>query len=78
MYQTLPETIKVSHNFGNITVVFEGEDTKNNFTMNGDNAIVDGDKSEIIKWLKPFDGIAVGCGTPQLEQFEIVHIKDGL
>ena len=43
--------------------------------MIGDNAVVRGETEEIVKWLKPFDGVAVGVGSPQMEKFEIKHIK---
>jgi hypothetical protein len=48
-------------------------------TLSGDNAIIEGEENDIVKWLKPFDGVAVGTGrSPQFEQFTIMHIKDEL
>ena len=45
-------------------------------SVKGANAIVEDTVENIIKWLKPFDGIWVGNGVPQLEQFTVMHIKD--
>lgn len=75
--KTIPDTIKVPFNYGEIIVIFPNDDGTNN-EMIGDNAVVSGEKQDIVNWLKPFDGIAVGCGTPQLEEFQIMHIKDDL
>ena len=79
-----PDSIKVSANFGRITVVFPDDDNDTmhcptGHTMTGDNAVIEGDDDEIVKWLKPFDGFAVGVGgSPQFEQFEIRHISKNL
>lgn len=74
---TMPETVKEVYNAGRIQVVFpalvEGNPPDN---MYGDNAIVEAETSDIVKWLKPFDGVAIGDGVPQLEHFTIMHIND--
>jgi hypothetical protein len=54
------------------------EGYKDPLIMFGDNAVVEAETQEIIKWLKPFDGIAVGNGVPQTEQFSIMHIDENL
>ena len=79
--ETLPDTIEILHNFGKIEVVFppleESEEGEEPMIMVGDNAVLEGEMDEFIKWLRPFDGIAVNrTGVPQLEQFTIMHIKD--
>jgi hypothetical protein len=72
----MPDTIKVIHNFGEISVRFEALDPKDQPEYwIGDNAVVEGEKDEVVKWLKPFDGVAIGCGSPQLERFTIRSIK---
>jgi len=73
---TMPETIKITMNFGEIRVIFPSE-KKNERAhyMVGDNAVLLGDAEEFKKWLKPFDGVAVGVGgSPQFERFEIKHV----
>jgi hypothetical protein len=73
----MPETIKIAFNFGQIQVVFP--DPTEKFIEDeliGDSVVVEGDEQEIINWLKQFDGVAIGCGTPQLERFTIMHIDD--
>jgi len=73
----MPDTIKELHNFGRIKVIFPAIDEKEeDMILSGENAIVEGEQEDIINWLKPFDGIPVGDGFPQGEQFTIMHIKD--
>lgn len=74
---TMPETLNIPINFGRISVRFPAIDSKDEpLILHGDNAVVEGDTEEFIKWLKPFDGVAVGVGgSPQFEKFEIKHIK---
>jgi hypothetical protein len=77
---TMPETINVLFNYGRIQVRFpalNGND-KEALMMFGDNAVLEGDADEFVKWLKPFDGIAVGNGVPQMESFSIMHIDENL
>ncbi len=78
----IPDTVKIIHNFGEIQVRFSSlEDENDNYKamyLTGDNAVVEGEQDEIVKWLKPFDGIPVGDGFPQGEHFTIMHIKEEL
>jgi hypothetical protein len=79
----MPDTVKITHNFGEIQVRFASlDDETDNYKamyLTGDNAVVEGDTQEFINWLKPFDGVAIGVGgSPQFEQFEIRHIKEEL
>jgi hypothetical protein len=79
LWKTMPETITVVHNFGFIRVIFPANDPKEEpLIINGDSAVVEGEQDEIVKWLKPFDGVAIGCGSPQLEKFTIMHIDENL
>lgn len=82
MKATMPKELKVVFDAGRIGVVFhkkDSYDTKDiEFDMYGDNMILEGEQETFINWLKEFDGIAVGNGVPQLEQFEIMHIKEEL
>ena len=80
MWRTKPESLEVVFDAGRIEVVFHEKDNPDNieFEMFGRNMILEGDQQDFVDWLKPFDGIAVGNGVPQLEQFSIMHIKDEL
>jgi hypothetical protein len=69
---SMPDDVEIIMDFGQIHVRFS--DTDHRFGLN---CVVEADTQVIIDWLKPFDGIIKGCGAPQLEQFEIVHIADG-
>jgi len=77
---TMPETVKVVFNFGRIQVRFPALNGNENeaLMMFGDNAVVEAETDVMIKWLKPFDGIAIGNGVPQMEKFEIMHIAENL
>ncbi len=68
--QTMPESCKVVHDFGTLTVIFADKTRKT-----GLHCVVEDTEENIIKWLKPFDGFIKGNGSPQLEQFTICHIK---
>jgi len=75
----MPDTITELHNFGYILVRFPSlEEGNEPLILVGENAIVEGEKDEIIKWLKPFDAVPVGNGFPQGENFRMMHIKDGV
>ena len=77
---TMPDSVVVVMDYGRIKVIFPAFDPKEEpMTLNGDNVVIMGDESDIVKWLKPYNNIAVGVGgSPQFEQFEIMHIKDEL
>ena len=66
---TKPESCKIIMDFGQLDVVFD-KDLKS-----GLHCIVQDETKNIINWLKPFDGVVVGNGVPQSEQFQIMHIK---
>jgi hypothetical protein len=73
----MPDTITELHNFGKITVRFPSvEKDDEPLFLVGENAIIEGDQDTIVKWLKSFDGVPVGDGFPQGENFTIMHIKD--
>lgn len=79
MRETMPETVKITFNFGHTMVRFPALDPKEEpFFMAGDSVVLEVDSDVFVKWLKPFDGVAIGCGVPQLENFTIHHIKDEL
>ena len=79
----MPDTIEVLINYGRISVMFPinipatevGEAT---LTMHGDNAVVEGSEEDVINWLKQFNGIPIGSGVPQFEDFSIMHIKNNI
>jgi hypothetical protein len=75
---TLPQSVVILVDFGRIDVRFSALDPKENpMILTGDNVVIEGEQDDIVKWLKPFDAVAVGVGgSPQFEQFEIMHIKD--
>jgi len=74
---TMPDTIKTI--FSTSISIFEldkyGDRTG---IVYGDNAILEGKKSDIINWLKEFDEIWVGNGIPQTEEFHKDSIKNDL
>ena len=80
LWKSIPATMTVVQNFGAIQVIFPAEDPKEEpLIIDGDNTVLDGETDEIIKWLKPFNGFAMGVGgSPQFEKFEIRHIDKNL
>jgi len=70
MRKTMPESLEIIFNAGNIYVCFEDI-----IDMAGDNMILEGEQDDFVNWLKEFDGVPVGDGIPQLERFTIMHIK---
>ena len=70
--KTMPNTVKMVANYGTINVVFEDESIP---LRSGENCILEDEKENIVNWLRPFDEVLVGSGTPQLEEFTIMHIK---
>lgn len=79
MKASMPDTVNVIHNYGHTKVIFPNENGNIENEMVGDNITIEATNEDLIKWLKPFDGIAIGIGgSPQFEQFEIMHIKDEL
>ena len=75
----MPDSVKVLVNYGDIAVIFPATEVgQHTHSMNGDNAVVEATQEDIIKWLSPFDGVAIGNGVPQTEAFTIMHIKKEL
>ena len=73
---TMPKTVKIIQDFGHTHVVFPDENNNIEHSLIGNNAVLEASEADIIAWLKPFDGIAVGTGgSPQMEKFTIMHIK---
>ena len=77
MRATMPATTKIIFEV-NTEIVTYSDKAPNEIgeILEGANAIVEDTKENIIAWLKPFKGVWVGNGVPQLEQFELMHIKD--
>lgn len=83
--EKMPSTIKVIFNAGSIKIIVEGNEDNNlpgfsEYTNNlnicvGENVIIEGEKEEIITWLKPFNALWIGNGIPQLESFTIMHVR---
>jgi len=75
--KTMRESTKIIHDWGDILVVFGKFEGKFE-TKHGKHCVVEDTTENIISWLKPYDSIIKGNGTPMAESFEIVHIKDEL
>lgn len=75
---SLPNSVIITNDFGSIDVRFPALDPKEEpMILTGNNVVIEGEQDDIVKWLKPFDAVAVGTGgSPQFEQFSIMHIKD--
>lgn len=66
----VPKDIEVVMDFGEISI------TTGNGAIHGSHMIVEGSEEAIKDWLRPFDGVWLGVGIPQMQEFEVVHVKD--
>ena len=69
---TRPKSCKIEFDWGQLVVVV-GDDH-----IRGTHCVINGPKEDIIKWLKPFDGVLIGNGNPMMEKFKVSHIKKSL
>ena len=72
-----PSTAKILHDFGQLEVMFGDalNPSPEDFSLKGLHCVVEDSQKNLISWLKQFDGIPIGNGSPFMEQFEIKHIK---
>jgi hypothetical protein len=71
----VPKELEVLQDFGELQVVFDATEENDRMILNGKHMALRGDDEVFVKWLKPFDGIAIGEGSPMCQQFNIHHIK---
>lgn len=69
MMDTKPRTTEIDHEWGELSVVFGDR------TVTGLHCFVSDTQNNLTNWLKPFDGVPVGNGSPMMESFTIMHIK---
>lgn len=74
--KTMPATTKVVFTTPIDMIIHDPDTLKFRGSVQGENAIVEDTKENIIAWLKPFDGVWIGNGVPQMGHFEIMHIRD--
>ncbi len=72
---TMPPTIEIADEWGELTVVFPSTEEDKVKTFMGLHCFVEGPKEEIVKWLFPFDYVILGNGSPLMERFQIAHIE---
>ena len=65
----IPEDVKVIENYGDIRVVSGA------LSIDGEHMVVRGTEGSIKDWLRPFDGVWFGKGSPVWQEFEVGHIK---
>lgn len=69
----IPKNIKIVEDWGDVSIVHNEPD----MYYYGDHMYLEGNKSDFVAWLKPFDGIWLQKGScPMLQEFEVGHIKD--
>lgn len=68
--ETRPQSCKIVMDFGQLLVKFGDTESRT-----GLHCVVEDTQENIVNWLKPFDDFVKGNGTPQTEQFTIVHKK---
>jgi hypothetical protein len=71
--EPVPADIKVVNSWGFVSVQ-TGEGLKGPFVA-GDHMALEGEPEAFQKWLRPFDGVWVGQGSPIMQSFVVKHIK---
>lgn len=69
----IPSNIKVLQDWDTVSIHAEIEG-KQGF-VRGKHMMLSGEAEAFKTWLKPFDGVWVGQGTPQLQQFTVMHVE---
>jgi len=73
---TKPESAKVIMDFGKIEVIFKANNCcDEDMIATGIHCVIEDETENIQNWLRPFDGVIIGDGNPQLQNFSIMHVK---
>ena len=67
--EPIPASVTVKHDWDEICI-----ETQNGHVL-GKHVLVEGTEKDISDWLRPFDGVWVGHGAAQFQQFNLMHIK---
>jgi len=70
--EPIPDTIKIEAEYGPVYVV----DNKGKGLTDGIHVCLSGEKQDFISWLGKYDGVWVGEGSPMLQKFKVMHIKE--
>lgn len=73
--RTKPSTTEIIFDYGRLTAVFNNDI---NNTRTGKHCVVKDTEQNLINWLKPFDEVIIGCGTPMFQSFTITKITEHL
>lgn len=66
----VPGGVTVLDDYGNLQVVVGEAES----IVSGRHMSVEGEEKAIEEWLRPQDGIWLGVGHPQFQQFKVCHI----
>jgi hypothetical protein len=67
----IPTDIQVIENWGDVEIYSPAHVPA---MIQGDHVYLEGSPDAFKAWLKPFDGVWVGEGIPQLQKFKIMHV----
>jgi hypothetical protein len=67
----VPKSIKILSNWDTISMIVPSDNT----IVVGDHVCLKGTEEDFKNWLRPFNGIWVGQGSPMLQEFTLSHIK---
>jgi hypothetical protein len=81
--EPVPEGVQIASDYGYITVRarYEGQPRVKRVPVSGTafvhgrHVIVSGEEEALKAWLRPFEGVWVGRGSPILEQFDLMHVE---
>lgn len=71
--EPVPENIRILNNWGYVSIC----DADGATLAYGNHMHLSGNTDAIKAWLKSFDGVWVGKGSPMLQRFEVMHIGEG-
>ena len=70
--EPIPDSIKIEADYGPVYIVNE----KGKGLTTGVHMLLCGEKQDFISWLGKYDGVWVGEGSPMLQKFKVMHIKE--
>ena len=68
--EPIPDTITVKHDWGEISI-----HTDDGSAL-GRHVLVEGTETDLKAWMAKFNGVWVGHGAAQFQQFSLMHTKD--
>lgn len=66
----IPASIKTVTDWDRISI-----QTNTEGVIRGSHMLLEGSEEDFQAWLRPFDGVWVGVGAAQLQEFKVMHVR---